>query len=264
MIERKRCLLLWIAAILAFGWRLASPWRQQSAVLAGDLSELDHTMFVTLGVMGLGFIACGLIAHHWAGTRASWLFALYAAFAGLHWGGPLGVSTKAWIVYLFVSGLLSEALLLHFALVFPRPLRPHLPRWMPILLYGPVAVSGLVAATIVALTPQMPAAQALTQVFWGLHATVPNLFAVLTIVVVGIRFARATPAERRADGLTFLLLGMVFGVGPYLGVLTAGAAGVELPGGPEPYNLFFILIPIGFCAAILRHRASSHQKAATP
>ncbi len=93
MIERKSNLLPWIAATLAVGWRLASPWLQQSAVLEGDLSELDHTMFVTLGLMGLGFVACGLVAHHWAGTRASWLFALYAALAGLHWGGPLGLST---------------------------------------------------------------------------------------------------------------------------------------------------------------------------
>lgn len=79
-----------------------------------------------------------------------------------------------------------------------------------------------------------------------------------------IRFARATPAERYADGLTFLLLGMALGVGPYLGVLIAGATGTSLPGGSQPYNLFFILMPIGFCAAILRHRVSSTPQAATP
>lgn len=121
MIERKSDLLPWIVAVLALGWRLTAPWLQQSAVEAGDLSELDHTMFVTLGVMGLGFVACGLIAHCWARTWASWLFALYATLAGLHWGGPLGLSTSAWVVYLFVSGFISEALLLHFTLVFPRP-----------------------------------------------------------------------------------------------------------------------------------------------
>ena len=57
------------------------------------------------------------------------------------------------------------------------------------------------------------------------------------------------------------MLGLVLGIGPYLGVLIAEATGVSLPGGAQPYNLFFVLIPMGFCAAILRHRVSSTRAA---
>ncbi len=245
--------LLWAAAGLAVLWRLASPWVQQRAVDAGVISESDQTMFVTLGIMGLGFVACGLLAYRWAGTRAAWVFALYAAFDGLHWGGPLGTSREAWVVYFFLSGFIGGALLLHFTLIFPRPLGAASRRWTWWLLYAPLAASALVTVAILALPAEGDGNGGLMPAFWNLHTVLQNLYALFAIAIVVARFARATPDERRADGLNFLLLGMVLGILPYLGVLAAGAAGVSLPGGSQPYNLFFLLIPMGCCAAILRY-----------
>ena len=251
--------LLWAAAGLAVLWRLASPWLQQPAVAAGNISESDHTMFVTLGIMGLGFIACGLLAHHWAGTRAAWIFALSATFDGLHWGGPLGTSRDAWVVYLFLSGFIGAALLLHFTLLFPRPLAAASRRSTWWLLYAPLAASALLTVAILALPAEGNGNGGLMSAFWILHTVLPNLWVLLALAIVVARFARSTPDQRWADGLNFLLLGMVLGFLPYLGVLAAGAAGVELPGGSQPYNLFFLLIPMGCCAAILRHRIGGKE-----
>lgn len=250
----NRSKFVWAAAGLAVLWRLASPWLQQRAVDAEVISEGDHTMFVTLGIMGLGIVVCGAVAYRWAGTRASWIFALYAAFEGIHWGGPLGTSREAWVVYLFLSAFIGSTLFLHFTLLFPRPLGAVSRRSTWLLLYAPIALSAIVALAVVVWPAESSGSGGLIQAFWVLHTIVPNLYALFAIAIVVARFSRATPDRRRAEGLNFLLLGLVLGVLPYLGVLAAGAVGVQLPGGSQPYNLFFLLVPMGCCAAILRQR----------
>ena len=263
MNRTHRSKFIWAAAGLAVFWRLASPWMQQRAVDAEVISQSDHTMFVTLGIMGLGFVACGVLAFRWAGTQAAWIFALHAAFSGLHWGGPLGTSREAWVVYLFLSAFIGAALLLHFMLLFPRPLAAASRRSTWFLLYTPLAASALVVLAVVALPGGDNGNGGLMPAFWVLHLLVPNFYSLLGIAIVVARFARATPDERRTDGLSFLLLGMVLGVLPYLGVLAADAAGVVLPGGSQPYNLFFLLMPMGCCAAILRQRLAERGRRGT-
>ena len=78
-----------------------------------------------LAVLGMLFVACGLLVFRKTPSRTSLLFAGFCLCSGLHWGGPLELSsaplrTGFLLLYFVVSSVLGEVFFLRFALSFPR------------------------------------------------------------------------------------------------------------------------------------------------
>lgn len=242
--------LLWASFALALLWRLSAPWLQRREVAAGKLELTAFYEFSAFAVMGLGFLLAGWIAYRRAPTDAGWAFSMYAALSALHWGGPLGTGATGWFVYFLLSGVLGEALFLHFALIYPEPAAASSGRWAWRLLYGAVGIAALVTVAVLVVGSALhPVGLVLN------HTLLPNLFALAAIALLVLRFARATPEWRSATGLRIAFWAIVLGTLPYLAVSVAEATGATLPGGSQLYNFFFLLIPAGLCAAVIRdHR----------
>ncbi len=249
--DRLKNKLLWGSFVLAVVWRLVSPWSQQQEVVAGDLDEGTFYEYLAFGLLGLTFLIAGWIAHRYAPTPASWAFSMFAAYSAVHWGGPLATDASGWFVYFLLSGVVAEALFLHFALIYPEPLAAARGRLVWRVLYGAVGVAALLTVAVLAIGGSLTSVGLIVN-----HTLLPNLFALTGLVLLIVRFVRATPEERSATGLRLAFWAMVLGTAPYLIVTVASALGIEPPGGAQVYNFFFLLIPIGLCAAVIRDHRS--------
>ncbi len=232
---------IFVAAVLILILRLAVGWGHFQS------SEPDAGMMLALGVMGLGFLVCGLTAVSRVRTAASQLFVLYCLGQAVHWGGPPEVASQnlqvaIWLVYFLIS-MLGISAILHFTLLFPS-------RWLladrrvtRLFLYGPIALAALLAVFRMVLAG--PRGDGLQSAFFALEMLQINLYGLLASIVIAIRFARASRSERRA-GLSVMLAGVLLGQLPYL------TASILAPDVAQPLTLFFLLIPIAVTLAILK------------
>ena len=203
-----------------------------------------------LGAMGLTFLLLGLLAFARSGSSSAPIFALYGVFAGLHWGGPLvlppGEAQLAMtLLYAVLSSLLAECLFLHFALTFPDPWRIASRRSVLATLYLPVPAGALLALGFLLSADSGPSRDAFKTAFALTYAVQTNLYALLSVVVILVRLARADPAERRRAGLGALALGVTV---PAVVYVSAEVAGL----GSDLVNLCFVLPPIGAATALVR------------
>ena len=137
----------------------------------------------------------------------------------------IGQQTASIVFYLLVSGALAHAFLLHFALSVSRG---EVNLWQRTLIYGPVALAGLLGSGL-ALSLYGPDS------FMAVHVVQDNLYAVLALLVL-----LAQPGQPRWFGAA-----LVAGWLPPL--LTATIGTVDIAGrGPEPANVLYVAIPIGF------------------
>ena len=208
--------------------------------------------------MGLVYLACGVLVLAKTHNKRSAIFSLWAICASLHWGGPLyaaddQLQLAIWLLYFTLSAMLAEAAFLHFALVFPEPWS-----WGPrhatrFILYLPVAL-GVVAATLAVLSAPSTAADAWRDKYFILETLQANLFAALGLIVLVIRYIRA----RAVDGPRSITGPMAFGawlaVLPWVIAMALESQGVAVPGGSDVYTLFFVITPLVFTWAILKHR----------
>jgi hypothetical protein len=262
-VSARETATLTVLLVAALVWRLAVG--VGSLGTPGVGADPESVLRLILGVMGLGFLFCGWVVFSKARSTASVLFALYGLGQGIHWGGPLLTSaatlqTAIWFLYFTVS-MLGLSALLHFTLLFPRrwdiAARAGT-RWF---LYLPVGLAaGLGAAALLVPTPGT-ARETLQGAFFVLETAQVNLYWLLALVVVAVRFTRAGSAERQASGLTVMLAGMILAQLPYVValLLQSLAPGIRLYGGlgTQPYALFFILQPLAFTFAILRRPAAA-------
>ncbi len=255
--------ILIVLSILTVSWRL-SVGLDQVALLTIEEPGKEVALRLVLGAMGLGYLICGLVAFFRVRSLPSVFFALHAICQAIHWGGPLKASSQdlqiaIWLLYFTIS-MLGESFLLYFALLFPR-------RWSiasrtstRLFLYLPVALAAAVATAVVVLPSSSPAVAGLQSLFFMLEAVQVNLYALLTIIVIAVRFGRASGTDRRAFGLGVMLSGMVVGVLPYLAVVVTQsvAPGIAIPGGlgSQSYTLFFILGPLALTYALLKSHGS--------
>ena len=248
-------------AVLLLAWR-AGAW---ASVLAGfaDAPATPPRLALegALGAMGASFVLLGLAAFWRSGTPAARLFALYAAFAGMHWGGPLHTSseqlqTGITLGYLVLSSVLGQALLLHFTLVFPERWGVTSARPARLLLYLPVALALLAALVVVASPVASAVRETSKEVFLAIYMAQTNLYELLAIVAILLRFLWAGTVERRRSGLGVMLLAIAVPDLLYVSVqiVEAVAPGAIDPAGlgTEPFNLCFVATPIGFAYAIGR------------
>ena len=139
-----------------------------------------------------------------------------------------------------VTSTLMPALLLHFLLCFPRRRRfldRKISRW---LIYGPVAVVGVVGAVTLLVRPQ------LLQVAILVASVVPLVHVLFAIGLLIHSYVKADRTARATHGLNALLIGFVVGLVPLL----VGAFVPSLPGA-QFYFLTTILIPITMAYAAL-------------
>ena len=205
------------------------------------------------GVIGLAFLVCGVGAYLRFPDATTRLLAFLGVaamitFVALPYIPQPDLRLAAVIVPLLASTLMP-ALLLHFLLRFPRRRRfldRPISRW---LIYGPVAVVGVVGAVTLLLRPE------LLGVARGVATAVPLLHLLFAIGALVHSYVKADRTQRADDGLTVLLFGFVGGLAPLL----AAAFVPSLPGG-QFYFLTSILIPLSLAYTAFKTRVESPGK----
>ncbi len=207
---------------------------------------------LTLGaaVIGLAFLACGVGAYLRHPSATTRLLAFLGVAAMNAFVAPIYFSQPdlrlAAVVLPLVTSTLMPALFLHFLLRFPRR-RPFLDR--PIsrwLIYGPVAVVGIVGAVTLLIRPQM------LRLAIAVATAVPVLHILFAIGILIHSYVKADRAARASHGLNALLIGFVAGLVP---LLVSGFV-PSLPGA-QFYFLTTILIPLALAYSALKTRGES-------
>ena len=156
---RRTRTALWALGLVALLWRVVVLLNLDSSPLLGDGPTAGDTgMLVATNILGLVFLACGLIVLAKTRRKRSVVFALYAICAAIHWGGPLAASSESWqtaiwLLYFILSAMLAQSAFLQFTLLFPEPWI-----WAPrhstrFLIYLPVALGVVVASMALILAP---------------------------------------------------------------------------------------------------------------
>lgn len=229
-----------VAAVLV--WRVAAFLRPSSMIVIAEPLRLPLTL------LGVFFAACGVWAWWARPGRWTTIFLAYALGGAVHWGGSVGPSQAGaelalLLVYVACSAL-SEAALLHLALVYPggSTLAP-LVRGA---LYLPAAVA-LALAPVAGVLPR-PVLEAGI----GVVLLVASLLSLVAAAVFVVRLARADATLRRAARLPLIVAALVVGGGLSL----AAGAGL-LPGGADGWNLVLALVPFGLGIALATERVGS-------
>ena len=247
--ERVWSRRLYLFAAFVVLWRLAAAlWPYRDGAM-GTMSD-ETGIRLVLALMGLVFVGCGLLAHHRVPVLSSRIFAFSALAGGLHWGGPIEITdptmeTALVLFYLTASSVLEQAFLLHFALLFTSAWAMASWRTTRVLLYLPTVTAGIASVAITAF-PAGGSVSDLSKMVLGLALGLP--YAVLALILLLVRSARAGRQNRQSMGLTVMSAGIVIGALPYA-LITAG---VPLPGGDQIYNLFFVLTPLAMTYAICK------------
>lgn len=236
--------ILLAAAGAVVAWRVTALALAHGSARAG-WSPLVPTL---LALVGIAFPICGLLVFRKHPSRATLIFAGFSICAGLHWGGPLELPpgelrTALLLFYVLVSSFLSETLLLHFTLSFPRELRLVEKRPLVRLLYAPTVAATLLAAIYFFAPTGSSSRAAAESTFFVAHAIVSNLFAVLALAIFVVHLIRSglDPTEKRYVGL--MVAGMLTAWLPYL---VASAVGAET----DPWHLTMVALPVAFAIGI--------------
>ncbi len=240
----------WLAALLAaaaavVAWKVAALVLIERGRAEGSALPAIPTL---LSLAGLVFVVCGLLVLWRRPSRAALIFAGFALCAGLHWGGPLELAAGPWrtgliLLYLLISGVLAACLLLHFALVFPRPLLGPRQRSAIRALYAPLVLASVLAAAAV-FGPGPDLRQTATSGFLLVHTLVSNLLSAGALAIFIARLVRPGLDRRRKLDLALLVAGMLIAWLPYLVV---SSLGVEA----DAWNLTVVALPIAATLAIL-------------
>lgn len=221
-LARRAGRVLWALAALVVTWRIA-------AFLTGPRGSAE----LARGLLGVAFVAGGLVGFRIAGDAAGALFALYATSAGLHWGGPVGPPSLEGnpvftAPYLIVSAA-APAALLAFAVAFDGRREPSA-RWLWFLL--PAGVVAMALPVALAAPPPLGAVGR-TAVAAGYAGS--SLLALAATVVLATR----TFGPERQPGAGWALAGLL------LGGAAPALLGVALGEGTASYaEPMHVLIPL--------------------
>ena len=253
--------LLVAYGLAAITWRvLGFVWLRRSPLLGSDPGPQEVGLLMANGLMGLGFITLGLLALTRVRSPASQIFALSAISAGIYFGGPLPatyeISQEAiWLGYLAVGAVLSSSALLHFVLSYPEPVGAIRLPGCAALLYIPFSITLILAGWILFEPLESDLRGSLREWFLALQSTLTLVFVVVALVCVPIRYVRCPPPLRRPLGLDMMTLGTIAGTLPLLAATAAEHLAPRLTAKvgvvPGFLELLVVLIPMGFCSALL-------------
>lgn len=206
-------------------------------------------------IIGMCFLIFGLYAYLKVQNKSTTLLALVGVCLGFSYvHGPYIPSYLLRTIYSsieIVTVTFGLAFLLHFMLTFPKAKAVLERKNMMIVLYGPVALVGLffLFIDIFLLGP--------FNMFYGILV---GLFLAgylgLAVVAMVHSFIKATPEERTAHGLKFMLFGTVLGFMPIIifVIFRIIAPNFVLPGS-DFYFLTMVLIPGSLALAVLKKEA---------
>lgn len=234
-----------LAASLAMAWRIVafvrpSPW-----------VEIPQPLHIPTALLGVGFLACGLLVRLRHSDALARAFFRYCIGAAVHWGGlPTAsgaLASALFLIYVGVSVLGDGALLdLAFQVRRPSAVQPRwrVARWLP---YLPSILALALLPLSFVVSPESLAGPAIGLLGLGVLLTAVAAF-VLLATWIGW-----TPAQRRARRFGASIVA-IFGAS----LLSAlGSAGALPPGGETAagaWNLTLIAIPIALASALLRSR----------
>ena len=206
-------------------------------------------------LIGFCYLIFGLMPYLRAPNVRTMLLAIFGLTLGVSFfGGPYLSSYVLRTARLLLTNLLvvgGFAALLHFTLMFPKRKALLGKRFMRDVLYGPAALLFLFLLYRVLFRPAATSTlNTITGILIGLF--ILGYFG-LSLAAFVHSYVKATAQERRAQGLTYVLAGVLAGFLPVLFVVLVGvvAPQVVIPGG----NFFFlsiVLIPISLALAVMK------------
>lgn len=220
--------------------------------LAG-LSPMGVVAYLASGLTGLSFLIFGLWSYFKAPRRTTRLFALAGiGLAAIFTEQPYFASPFARELLeagLIVAGVFGFAALFHFMLVLPTE-RRILGRTftLPVIYAPPAIVSATKVGATLAGRGEPGAAGDLTTTLALVLVLIYFLLAVVSLVG---SYVRATPIERAASGLNFLVACIALGLAP----MVPTAVNLVAPGAVFPaadyYDLTWVLIPFALARATI-------------
>ncbi len=209
-----------------------------------------------LRLVGLAYLLIGLFVflRRWSAPGAIhfYLFCLSSfVFYSFHYSGKLSAFDREVYWGNVLAGLLAPTLLVHFALVFPRPRGRRLTR---LALYAPAAfLAGVHVATAsgwLGFTPWIGARIALDQLELA-------YLAACFLAAAGLFWSsyRHSPSGLVRQQLKLTLTGLVLGTGPFVAFYIVPFLAGRLPGGWMNLTVLpLVLVPLAFAYAIVRYR----------
>ena len=206
-------------------------------------------------LIGFFYLIFGLMPYLKTPSVRTMLLAIFGLTLGVSFfGGPYISSYAFRTIRLLLTNLLvvgGFAALLHFTLMFPKRKALLGKRFMRDVLYGPAALIFLFLVYRGLFQPAATSAlNTITGVLIGLF--IVGYFG-LSLVAFVHSYVKATGQERKEQGLTYVLAGVLVGFLPVLVVVLVGlvAPQVVIPGA----NFFFltiVLIPISLALAVMK------------
>lgn len=216
---------------------------------------------LVMAVIGLVFLLSGIAAYVRAPSTTTFLFAVVGLGFGLSMlPGPYiqAPAQRTFVSFAaFLALLAGFAALLHLMLVFPSRKVVITRRWARQLLYFPVAVVLLVGIPVVLAGPSTARPGVALAILNGI---VMLGYAVFSVAALVDSYVRATPMDRRSQGLHVLLAGLILGLLPIGASVLAGMfVRVDLlPGGDYIY-LTLVLIPVSIALALVKSARTARQ-----
>ena len=207
--ERRITRTLILLGGLVIAWRIVTGLGRFGLGAPGGASAVSISLGTALGLMGLLFIGCGLVAWFRMRTEAAALFALYGLFYGMHWGGVI-YAENAWLdntyrlIHLVLSGILSQAFLLHFALLYTRA--NAILDWRPSIyvLYAPAAAAVLVMLITILLQGNAALLNKLEGWLQLSESIFTNVYFLFAALVIWAGWWRTEKESRRETGVSLV------------------------------------------------------------
>lgn len=214
---------------------------------------------LAVAVIGFCFLLFGLLAYFRVKNKSTTLFALVGLCFGFTFITSPYISSYMLRMILQSIGttavILGLAFLLHFMMTFPKDKAMLKKKNVTIVLYGPAVLMILYALLLVIFQPE--ATSALNTISRILFNVLVAGYFLLAAVAMVHSFVKATPKERTAHGLKFMLFGTIIGLAPLVITLVIYIflPQIVLPG-EDYYLLTFVLIPISFALACIKSGAA--------
>jgi len=226
-------------------------------VSIGEPSVRLDVSYLFLAFVGFLYLIIGLftIARE-RSTPAAVFWGLCLASFAVYVMTPAGPRDTLWKLAWVAEDVyraLLPALLLHFFLIFPRPIRDR--RVLPLLyLYLPALAYTAAEITLLSMTPSPAAARFLEGAtrFWYVYFAAYAAAVITRLVDVLRRHRQDAEAEKQ---VRWIGLGVIVGLAPFL-ILSAlpRAFGLESPLLSTVAVVPLVLIPLAFAYAILKWR----------
>ena len=245
----------WITGLFVV---LAIVWRTTTLVESLNEQASDVIQLMLLNLLGFVFMVSGYFIWLQLRNPAAFLFFLYGLFYGLHWGGIINtdsanVNDAMYMLYLVITGSVSQSLLLRFSLLVTEVDRTILHwRYAIHLVYAPAAALLAFAALAGFLTLNQGFRE-LNGLVVTLEGVVTNGYFLIAVLVIWWTWLRASGNERREKGFNWMAVGLLLAITPYVASIVVYAltqADWVYAFGTIPYTLFFAAIPLSIGRAL--------------